>query len=106
MLKRGCQGAYRKMSPKHLERCVAEFTGRCNLRESDTLDQMTEIVEGMAGKRLRYNRSHCLQRARIGRAVVNEPIGEDRARALTRPGDTGYNPPVFGKEREWLGIVR
>ena len=54
MLKRGYYGTYHKMSPWHLDRYVSEFTGRHNARNTDTLDQMTAIVRGMDGKRLRY----------------------------------------------------
>ena len=54
MLKRGHQGVYHKMSPKHLDRYVQEFAGRHNVREEDTIDQMVGIVVGMTGKRLRY----------------------------------------------------
>lgn len=39
------------MSPKHLQRNVAEFSGRHNDRESDTIDQMSSLVRGIAGKR-------------------------------------------------------
>ncbi|MDE2849995.1 MAG: hypothetical protein OXP74_05170 [Acidobacteriota bacterium] len=42
------------MSWRHLNRYVNEFTGRHNQRELDTLDQMTQVVLGMNGKRLRY----------------------------------------------------
>ena len=55
MMKRGYQGTYHKMSPKHLDRYVSEFSGRHNVREHNTIDQMTGVVTGMAGKRLRYS---------------------------------------------------
>ena len=54
MLKRGYVGTYHRMSPKHLHRYVDEFAGRHNQRESDTIDQMVAMVQGMDGKRLRY----------------------------------------------------
>ncbi len=54
MLKRAHKGVYHKMSPKHMDRYVAEFSGRHNVREADTIDQMSGVVAGMAGKRLRY----------------------------------------------------
>ena len=43
------------MSPKHLDRYVNEFSGRHNVRESDTVDQMAGVIAGMAGKRLCYS---------------------------------------------------
>ena len=54
MLKRGYHGVYHKMSVKHLNRYVNEFTGRHNVRPLDTMKQMEEVVRGMEGKRLRY----------------------------------------------------
>ena len=54
MLKRGYQGVYHKISPKHLQRYVNEFSGRHGIRERDTLDQMNAVVAGMVGKRLGY----------------------------------------------------
>ena len=55
MLKRGYQGTFHKMSPKHLDRYIQEFTGRHNVREMDTEDQMAELVFAMEGKRLTYS---------------------------------------------------
>ena len=37
------------------ERYVREFAGRHNIRELDTIEQMTVIANGMVGKRLRYS---------------------------------------------------
>ena len=55
LMKRGYQGVYHWMSVKHLHRYVAEFEGRHNSRPLDTTDQMTAMVRGMDGKRLRYD---------------------------------------------------
>ena len=56
LLKRGFTGTYHRMSPKHLHRYVNEFAGRHNVRDSDTLDQMALLSQGMVGKRLTYER--------------------------------------------------
>lgn len=55
MLKRGHVGTFHKMSPKHLDRYVTEFTGRHNMRQQDTKDQMGTVILGMEHKRLRYS---------------------------------------------------
>ena len=44
MLKRAHKGVYHKISPKHLQRYVDEFSGRHGVREADTIDQMQSIV--------------------------------------------------------------
>ena len=54
MLKRGYVGTYHRMSPDHLGRYVGEFEGRHNNRDSNTADQMSAMVRGGDGKRLRY----------------------------------------------------
>ena len=54
MLKRVHKGVYHKISPKHLQRYVGEFSGRHNIREADTLAQMAALATEMAGKRLTY----------------------------------------------------
>ena len=54
MLKRGYQGAYHHMSEKHLQRYVSEFARRHNIREADTVAQMSEVFAGMIGQRLMY----------------------------------------------------
>ena len=54
MLKRAHKGTFHRLSPKHLQRYVSEFAGRQNMRESDTIDQMTNVVAGLIGRRLMY----------------------------------------------------
>ena len=55
MFKRGYYGTYHRMSPKHLDRYVTEFSGRHNARSRDTAEQMQQIARGLVGKRLRYD---------------------------------------------------
>ena len=54
MLKRAHKGVYHRLSAKHLQRYVAEFAGRQNIRNLDTLAQMQHVVAAMVGKRLLY----------------------------------------------------
>ena len=42
------------MSTKHLPRYVNEFAGRHNIRPMDTIAQLSNLVNGMEGKRLPY----------------------------------------------------
>ena len=55
MFQRGYMGTYHKMSRAHLHRYVNEFCGRHNIRPLDTAEQMDSIVDGMVGRRLRYD---------------------------------------------------
>ena len=54
LLKRGYQGTYHHLSPKHLDRYVTEFEGRHNDRPADTIDQMRFTAQRIVGKRLPY----------------------------------------------------
>ena len=54
LLKRGYHGTYHHMSEKHLQRYVNEFSGRHDIREADTADQMSAVAAGMVGKRISY----------------------------------------------------
>ena len=54
MLKRGYVGTYHHISLDHLHLHVNEFAGRHNDRPRDAQDQMSRIIQGMEGKRLRY----------------------------------------------------
>ena len=53
-LKRGINGVYHHVSPKHLDRYAAEFEGRHNNRPLDTADQMAGLVEHSVGRHLSY----------------------------------------------------
>ena len=54
MMKRGYEGVYHHWSEKHLDRYVTEFEGRHNSRPLDTSEQMSKMVTGSVGKRLKY----------------------------------------------------
>ncbi len=54
MLKRAHKGTFHKISEKHLQRYVNEFTGRHNVRDADTIDMMRDVVTSAVGKRLTY----------------------------------------------------
>ncbi len=54
LLKRGYHGTFHHISPKHLQRYVAEFATRHNLRPQDTATMMGETVARMSGKPLTY----------------------------------------------------
>ena len=52
MLKRAHMGTFHKLSPKHLHRYVTEFAGQKNVRNEDTITQMTMLARGLDGKRM------------------------------------------------------
>ena len=54
LLKRALVGTYHKVSTKHLNRYVAEFDGRHNMRPLSALDRVVKLIRGSEGKRLRY----------------------------------------------------
>ena len=54
LLKRGYDGTFHQISPKHLHRYVNEFSGRHNMREFDTITMMGLLAARMIGKRLMY----------------------------------------------------
>ena len=54
LFKRGYHGIFHHLSGKHLDRYVRKFTGRNNIRDMDTLDQMAFFARAIVGKRLRY----------------------------------------------------
>lgn len=54
LMKRGYHGTYHRMSHKHLDRYVSEFSGRHNDRDKGTIEQMYRMIRNMEGKSLRY----------------------------------------------------
>ena len=56
MLKRAHKGTYHKMSKKHLNRYVQEFSGRHNVRGHDTIMQMAMLAADMISRTLSYKK--------------------------------------------------
>ena len=56
MLKRAHKGTYHKISKKHLNRYVTEFSSRHNVRGHDTIMQMALLAAGMISKTLSYKK--------------------------------------------------
>lgn len=54
MLKRGTVGTFHHLSLQHLEHDVGEFSGRHNVRNRKTIDQMSALAPGMVGERQVY----------------------------------------------------
>lgn len=54
MFKRAHKGTFHKMSLKHLNKYVTEFSGKHNMSEENTMDQLRLIARGMLAKRLTY----------------------------------------------------
>ena len=44
--------SYHHGSMKHVDRYLREFSGRHNIRELDTIEQMSSVAQTMVGKRL------------------------------------------------------
>ncbi len=55
LFKRGYHGTFHHISDSHLPRYLAEFEGRNNIRDMDTVDQMAFMARGMVGKRIKYD---------------------------------------------------
>ena len=77
MLKRGYYGTFHHVSVKHLHRYVAEFAGRQNFREMDTIEQMQNVVAGLVGKRLMYAQLIEDEGVRIENSPYKEIRNED-----------------------------
>ena len=55
LLKRGYYGVYHKMSVKHLQRYIDEFSNRYNVRPMDTMDQIGTTIHGLVNsKKISY----------------------------------------------------
>ncbi|MXZ70833.1 MAG: IS1595 family transposase [Acidobacteria bacterium] len=54
MFKRSYVGTFHKISPKHLDRYIAEFENKNNVRNSGTIAQMRDTVARFIGRRLLY----------------------------------------------------
>ncbi len=70
IFKRGLNGVYRHVSPKHLKRYACEFDARYNSRSMSDLERTEKVAKGAAGKRLTY---HCSRSKQSGNAGTVPP---------------------------------
>ena len=85
MIARGIFGVFHKLSFEHGHRYAIEFECRHNMRDLDTIDQMSLVVQGMESRQLRY------------RDLIAAGV---RANLIAN----GWTPPVPGgsrRERHW-----
>ena len=54
MLKRAHKGVYHNLSAKHLQRYVASFAARQNIRDRHTIDQMALTTMALSGRHITY----------------------------------------------------
>ena len=54
VLKRAHKGTFHRLSPKHLNRYIQEFSHKHNTRDLDTVKQMKAVMIGLVGRRLMY----------------------------------------------------
>lgn len=54
MMKRTFKGTFRKLSPKHFDRCIQESTERHAVREEDALEQIESMHNGIEFGRVMY----------------------------------------------------
>ena len=53
-VRRGYNGTFHRIEPKHLHRYVNEFAGRLSDAAAGALERMGNVAQNMAGKRLTY----------------------------------------------------
>ena len=53
-MRRGYNGTFHHIEPKHLHRYVNEFAGRLSDRAASAVEKMCNIVRNLVGKRLTY----------------------------------------------------
>ena len=70
---------------KHLDRYVQEFAGKHNIRNADTLAQMTAVAAGMVGKRLMYRDLIAPNGAGVLRAVSGSRSARARSPGVASP---------------------
>ena len=54
LVRRGYNGTFHCIDPKHLYRYINEFAGRLKMKMLDTMNKMCTMVQNMVGKRLTY----------------------------------------------------
>ena len=92
-LKRAHNGVFHKISPKHLNRYVQGFVGKHNVRDADTLAQMTFLVVGLGWEAVDVSGADCGDRFFVRRSFLG-CSGRRSARAKS-PGEASPYSGLF-----------
>ena len=99
-LKKAYHGTYHRVSHKHLDRYVGQFTAKHNMRDSGTEDQLEAVIAGMIGRRVRY-RDLTRKTAQMKMTTIINPDFSKNSMSYESPSTRRESDPRrSGRDRE------